>query len=157
MKFKVLLFATMLLLLFSGVRVNAASNAIKEENKNVTVGSVDAPTLAVDITWGAMEFTLNEETNYEWKDSTKTYELVAPTYSWTANNNYIEVTNNSYTNIEVSLIYNSLYNNVAGYFNKERETITINNNMRFELNLSGTITNAENNIIRVGSIDLLIS
>ncbi len=154
MKYKILLLVT-LLLLFSSVKVNATT--IKEENRNVTVGDIDVPTLAVDITWGAMEFTLNEETNYVWKDSTKTYELAPLTYSWTANNNYIDVTNNSYKDIEVSLVYNSSYSNVEGSFNKTRETILRNNNMRFELNLSGTITNAENNIIRVGSIDLLIS
>ena len=154
MKFKVLLFVTVLLFC---VKVNAVSNTMREENRNVTVGSVDVPVLEVDITWGAMEFTLNEETNYVWKDSTKTYELAPPTYSWTANNNYIDVTNNAYKDIEVSLVYNSSYSNVEGSFNKAKETILRNNNMRFELNLSGTITNAENNIIRVGSIDLLIS
>ncbi len=154
MKFKVL-FLTVLVVLFSTIKVNAAT--IKEENRNVTVGSVDVPVLEVDITWGAMEFTLNEETNYVWKDSTKTYELAPLTYSWTANNNYIDITNNAYKDIEVSLVYNSSYSNVEGSFNKAKETILRNNNMRFELNLSGTITNAENNIIRVGSIDLLIS
>ena len=154
MKFKVL-FLTVLVVLFSTVKVNAAT--IKEENRNVTVGSVDVPVLEVDITWGTMEFTLNEETNYVWKDNTKTYELAPLTYSWTANNNYIDVTNNTYKDIEVSLVYNSSYSNVEGSFNKARETILRNNNTRFELNLSGTITNSENNIIRVGSIDLLIS
>ena len=156
MKIKVLFFAALLLVL-SSTNVVAASNIIKEENTSVIVGDVDVPVLNVDVAWGTMEFTLNDEINYIWMDDTKTYELAPHTYSWTANNNYIDVSNYSYKDIEVSLIYNSSYNNVGGYFNKERETIRKNNNMRFELNLSGTITNADNDIIKVGTIDLLIS
>lgn len=156
MKSKIILLI-ILSILFSSVEVNAAGKTIEEENKNVVVGDVEVPALEVDITWGAMEFTLNEENNYVWEESTKTYELAPNTYSWTANNNYVDVTNHSYRDIEVSLVYNSLLNNVEGYFNSTREIIKKNNNMRFELNLSGTITNIENNIIKVGSIDLLVS
>lgn len=156
MKFKVLLFIA-LFVTFSCVKVNAASNTIKEENQNVTVGNVEVPVLEVDITWGNMEFILNEETNFVWKNSTKTYELEPLTYSWTANNNHINIKNNSYKDVKVDFIYNSLYANIEGNFNKKSEIIKRNDNMRFELNLSGKITNGDNNTIKVGSIELLIS
>jgi len=155
MKYKILLFVAFLAI-FPCAKVNAVNN-IKNEEKYVTVGSVDVPPLNVDVVWGAMEFTLIEETNYVWKDNTKTYELEPLKYSWIANNNYINISNNSYRDIKINLTYNSLNNYVVGVFNKEKEIIKKNNSMRFELNLSGKINNEENKVIRVGSIDLLIS
>jgi len=155
MKLKILFFVAFFTI-FPCVKVNAIDNIINDE-KYVTVGSVDVPPLNVDIVWGAMEFTLIEETNYVWKDNTKTYELEPLKYSWIANNNYINISNNSYRDIKINLTYNSLNNYVVGVFNKEKEIIKKNNSMRFELNLSGKINNEENKVIRVGSIDLLIS
>lgn len=156
MKLKLLLIISFLTI-FPIIKVSANSNIINEEKTNVTVGSVDVVPLNVDIEWGAMEFTLNEETSYVWKDSTKTYEFEPLKYSWIANNNYINVSNKSYKDIEVNLMYNSLYDNIDGYFNKEKETITKNKSIRFELNLSGKITDKEIKVIKVGTIDLLIS
>ena len=156
MKLKMLLLVFTLMILFSNIDVASAGNIIKEENKNVTVGDVELSVFEVNIIWGTMEFTLNEEMNYVWEDTTKTYELVSPTYSWIVSNNYIDITNNSHRNIKISLVYNSLYNNIQGSFNKARETIAVNNNTHFELNLSGSI-NTDNNIVKVGTVDLLIS
>lgn len=156
MKYRIMLIVV-LLIVIPVLKVNAATNNIKEESANVTVGEVDVPVLNVEVTWGAMEFTINEETNYLWKDNTKTYELEPLNYSWISNDNYIDVKNKSYRNIEVNLKYNSLYDKIEGTFNKQREIIAKNNNMRFELILSGQINNTENGVIEAGSINLSIS
>ena len=155
MKFKILLLLSFLTF-FPIILVNA-NNIIKEEEINVTVGNVDVAPLNVDIEWGAMEFTLKEATNYVWKENSKTYEFEPVKYSWIANNNYINISNNSYQDINVNLVYNSLYDNIGGYFNKEKETIKKNDSVRFELNLSGKITNNDNKVVKVGTIDILIS
>ena len=59
--------------------------------------------------------------------------------------------------INAKVAYTSIYNNVIGNFNRNSSLIEPNQEMSFELTLDGTISKSQNQIIKVGTIDLTIS
>lgn len=130
--------------------------ALSEYQATVRVGDVDAPVYAVETTWGKMQFTYNEQINYNWDADKHTYELNESTYQWLGNDNYIDINNKSYDSIDVELSYESINDNISGDFDKNKATIKNDENMRFILTLAGELSEKNTEYIKVGTINLTI-
>lgn len=132
-------------------------SAIEDEVITVTVGEIDAPVYNVEITWGNMEFTYNEEINYIWNNTTHVYEFGEPTYEWTTSNNTIDITNKSYVSIEMTLNYNSINKNINGNFDITNKKMKTNDKISSKLILDGKLSSDNTDYVKIGFIDLIIS
>lgn len=130
--------------------------ALETHQAPVIVGEVEVQVYNVETTWGKMEFTYNEQINYEWNSNTNTYELTTSTYKWSGTDNFIEINNKSTKSIDIELNYNSINNDITGIFDKNKATIKADENMRFVLELDGELVNKETEFVKVGLINLLI-
>ncbi|MBQ7136758.1 MAG: hypothetical protein IJO43_02120 [Bacilli bacterium] len=146
-----------LCLVFVFVLILVPVNALEDEIITITVGDVDVPVYRVDTVWDSMEFTYNEQINYEWNNTNHTYDLSAPTYSWFSNSNSVNITNNSSSSINVSLNYNSIVSDVLGSFDISSADIGSGQSHISKLTLSGSLNDSNVNYTKVGFIDLVIS
>ena len=151
MKKRILIYLVISIICFS-----ANVFAIPEYGATVKVGNVEVPVYNVETSWGMMQFTYNEQINYEWDVENHVYELADSTYKWVATDNYIDVNNKSHKGIEVELSYNNIDNQVLGQFNESKRTIDTNEKVRFTLTLDGKLTNNSTEYVKVGLINFTI-
>ena len=149
---KVMPFFTIILI--SCIAINVS--ALEQQQATVKVGDVDVPIFNVETSWGKMQFTYNEQINYNWDSNTHTYELEESTFQWVGTDNYIDINNKSYDSIKVELSYDSINEKVSGSFDKSAATISKDESLRFTLTLDGELSNNSTEYVKVGTINLVI-
>lgn len=150
MKKKILI----LILIFSPILMGYT---IEDKDISVTVGNVETPVYELEVTWDSMEFIYNETINYVWDSNTHSYELTTPTYKWNTSNNVIEIKNKSSLAVNINLNYTSINENINGKFDISETTIKQNENFKSKLILDGELSPNNNNYVKVGTINLIIS
>lgn len=136
--------------------VNVYASTVKEESAVVKVGSVDALVYDVEITWGKMDFIYTEQINYVWNSENYVYEIGDSTYSWVNKDNYVDINNKSYHEINVNLEYINLKDGINGAFDVANKKILGKTSNRFSLILNGKLEAYGSNYVKVGSINLKI-
>ncbi len=121
-----------------------------------------------EVTWGAMEFTYTHSGNKVWNAGEHDYDLENSKYTWSAQDNYITVTNHSNTAIEVGFAFTPAgeYSELTGTFTNS--TLSLPNaeykdlddaslTGKTELSLSGPLSDSVVSKTVVGTITITVS
>lgn len=110
-----------------------------------------------DLVWDNMIFTYTESKAFIYNETTHEYDLNISKY-WSDADNKVNITNNSYKMIDVSLLYRSqeLYNNVVGKFTPNNFKLYYKESNESKLNLYGKIDNKDTNSFTIGTITIKI-
>ena len=110
-----------------------------------------------DLVWDDMSFTYIESKSYEYNNTTHEYDLNISEH-WTEDNNSVNITNNSYEKINVSLLYVSegSYDSVIGNFTPNNFSLYHNEYKESKLKLYGKIDNKDTELFTIGTITIRI-
>lgn len=147
--------------LSDGGKAEIAVNAKYSEN-------VDMPEVySVDVTWGEMQFIYSADGEKTWNPGTHTYDINV-TYSWSANDNEITVTNNSNAAVKADFTYASKpgYSTVTGALSSDSITLPSAEGKaltdaslvgKTALTLGGELADVETSFKNVGTVTVAIS
>ena len=110
-----------------------------------------------DLIWDNMIFTYTESKSFIYNEDTHEYDLNTQE-SWSDVNNKVNITNNAYKGIDVSLLYTSeeLYENIIGTFNPNNFKLYYSETKESKLSLYGKINNKDTNTFTIGTITIRI-
>ena len=110
-----------------------------------------------DLTWDNMIFTYTESKSFVYNEETHEYDLNYNEY-WSDGNNKVNVVNNAYKKIDVSLAYKSQeqYDNIVGKFSPNSFRLYHGDGKEAKLSLYGKIDNKDTNTFTIGTITIRI-
>lgn len=130
--------------------------------------NVDMPEVySVDVTWGEMQFIYSADGEKTWNPDTHTYDINV-TYSWSANDNEITVTNHSNAAVKADFTYASkpAFQTVTGSLSSDSITLPSAEGKaltdaslvgKTELTLGGALADVETSFKNVGTVTVAIS
>lgn len=146
-----IIFIILTTLVFINV-VNAETNSY-----DATISGIDSPSIYdLDIKWDNMTFSYIEQEKYIYDSTNSTYKRTTQKY-WSSSSNNINIKNKSLREVNVSLKYKSLNNNVTGTFSKDNFNIKSSEEQNIKLNLSGSIDSSYHEYKTVGEISIIVS
>ena len=112
----------------------------------------------IDIVWGKMSFTYQEEGSYIFNETTKEFDY-ASSSGWICSDNEINITNNSNHSVNVSMIYDSIagFENIQGAFTNSNFALGSNESITTKLDLSGRLNPEYNDFVHIGTITIKLS
>lgn len=145
--------------MFIFVFINCKVYAMDEYSTDVILNKIYAedPGYSYDLLWDDMTFTYTESKSFTYNESIHDYDLTINGY-WSDENNKVSISNNSLSDINVSLLYksNDLYGSVIGTFVPNDFTLKYNEKTESKLKLNGKVNKNNDKIFTIGTITISI-
>lgn len=152
---KLLFFLIIFISIFINCRVNAKYENEYDNELILSEIKTNETLYDYDIIWDNMQFVYTESKSFEYNDESHDYDMIIEEY-WSNDDNKVSISNNSLSNINVSLLYksNNLYENVIGEFNPSEFTLKYQEKIESSLELNGKINKNEDKLFTIGTITI---